>query len=58
MEEAVAKLAPEDFTAPPVLLAGPVDYDMYKQFREQLGTAPALSLSSCRPWAVIRRSQG
>lgn len=29
-----------DFRAPAILLAGPVDYDMYGKFREQLDAAP------------------
>jgi hypothetical protein len=30
------KLIPTDFDAPAILLGGPVDYDMYKDFRAQL----------------------
>ena len=30
------KLQPKDFNAPAILLGGPVDYDMYKDFRSQL----------------------
>src|SRR6202034_2970752 len=30
------KLQPKDFNAPAILLGGPVDYDMYKNFRSQL----------------------
>src|SRR5271155_4786907 len=30
------KLKPEDFDAPAILLGGPVDYDMYKDFRTKL----------------------
>jgi ATP-dependent protease ClpP protease subunit len=33
-----------DFAAPPILLAGEVDYEMYKLFREQLERAPAEGL--------------
>lgn len=34
-------LQPADFNAPKVLLAGAVDYDMYRSFRDQLDAAPA-----------------
>jgi hypothetical protein len=34
-------LGPPDFNAPKVLLAGAVDYDMYRSFREQLERAPS-----------------
>jgi hypothetical protein len=30
------KLKPKDFDAPAILLGGPVDYDMYKDFRAKL----------------------
>ena len=30
------KLQPKDFNAPAILLGGPVDYDMHKDFRKQL----------------------
>lgn len=40
MNDLTRVLAPVDFDAPRVLLAGPVDYDMYRRFREQLDTAP------------------
>jgi ATP-dependent protease ClpP protease subunit len=33
------KLTPKDFNAPAILLGGPVDYDMYKDFRSQLDRA-------------------
>ncbi len=33
-------LTAEDFRRPAVLLSGPVDYDMYKRFRDQLQQAP------------------
>ena len=33
-------LAPLDFMKPAILLSGPVDYDMYANFREQLDKAP------------------
>jgi hypothetical protein len=32
----VEKLKPHDFNAPAILLGGPVDYDMYTEFRAQL----------------------
>jgi ATP-dependent protease ClpP protease subunit len=35
-EHSMQKLKPSDFSAPAILLAGPVDYDMYKDFRAQL----------------------
>ena len=34
------KLIPKDFYAPAILLGGPVDYDMYKDFRAQLDRSP------------------
>jgi hypothetical protein len=34
------KLMPKDFDAPAILLGGPVDYDMYKDFRAQLDRSP------------------
>jgi ATP-dependent protease ClpP protease subunit len=37
--------APE-FRNPPILLAGPVDYDMYRTFRQQLDAAPQAGLIS------------
>lgn len=33
-------LAPNDFATPAILLSGPVDYDMYANFRQQLDAAP------------------
>ncbi|MBV8897743.1 MAG: hypothetical protein JO051_14620 [Acidobacteriaceae bacterium] len=30
------QLKPQDFSAPAILLGGPVDYAMYKDFRTQL----------------------
>jgi ATP-dependent protease ClpP protease subunit len=33
------KLHPKDFNSPAILLGGPVDYDMYKDFRSQLDAA-------------------
>ena len=33
------KLKPQDFNAPAILLGGPVDYEMYKDFRSQLDRA-------------------
>jgi ATP-dependent protease ClpP protease subunit len=35
----VAKLQSRDFDSPAILLGGPVDYDMYKNFRSQLDSA-------------------
>ena len=32
-------LGPTAFRSPAVLLSGPVDYDMYKDFRRQFSTA-------------------
>jgi len=37
-------LAPEAFDAPRILLAGPVDYEMYARFRDQLAQAPVSGL--------------
>lgn len=39
-----APLLATDFDAPRVLLAGPVDYEMYEGFRRQLADAPAQGL--------------
>jgi ATP-dependent protease ClpP protease subunit len=39
MVEQTAILTQDAFNAPRILLAGPVDYDMYKQFRKQLADA-------------------
>ena len=36
----MSKLIPKDFDAPAILLGGPVDYDMYKDFRAQLDRSP------------------
>ena len=33
------KLLPQDFNSPAILLGGPVDYDMYKNFRSQLDSS-------------------
>ena len=33
-------LAPADFRSPAILLSGPVGYDMYASFRDQLAAAP------------------
>ena len=33
------KLLPQDFNSPDFLLGGPVDYDMYKNFRSQLDSS-------------------
>lgn len=41
MEGAAPTLAPGDFKAPAILLAGSVDDAMYRSFREQLTHAPA-----------------
>jgi ATP-dependent protease ClpP protease subunit len=37
-------LAPVDFRDPSIMLSGPVDYDMYKQFRQQLKQASGQKL--------------
>lgn len=37
-------LTPRDFDAPRILLAGPVDYDMYASFRSQFAQAPTTGL--------------
>lgn len=39
-----SSLTPPDFRAPAVLLSGPVDYDMYRSFRDQLGQSDERSL--------------
>lgn len=44
MDELMRPLHPADFDGPRVLLAGPVDYDMYRAFRGQLDAAPAEGL--------------
>jgi len=44
MAEEITSLTAADFDMPSVLLAGTVDYDMYKRFREQLTKAPAAGL--------------
>src|SRR6202142_1984633 len=36
----MSKLIAKDFVAPAILLGGPVDYDMYKDFRAQLDRSP------------------
>jgi hypothetical protein len=41
MEEVLRSLATAELDAPSVLLAGTVDYEMHKAFREQLDRAPA-----------------
>jgi ATP-dependent protease ClpP protease subunit len=38
-------LSPIDFLNPAILLSGPVDYDMYKDFRRQLAQAPGEGLA-------------
>ncbi len=40
----VRPLDAEDFRTPAVHLTGPVDYDMYRSFRQQLATAPSQGL--------------
>lgn len=37
-------LSPADFAGPKILLAGPVDYGMYRAFRDQLAAAPQTGL--------------
>lgn len=44
MDETWPALKPADFKGPAVLLAGAVDYDMYRTFRDQLDAAPAEGL--------------
>ncbi len=39
-------LTPAQFRNPPILLAGTVDYDMYRAFRSQL--MPRRTAGSCR----------
>lgn len=41
---AAQELRPGDFLDPAIILSGPVDYDMYASFREQLGRAPDTGL--------------
>jgi ATP-dependent protease ClpP protease subunit len=41
-----APLASVQFRNPPILLAGSIDYEMYKAFRQQLDAAPANGLVS------------
>jgi hypothetical protein len=36
----MSKLVPKDFDTPAILLGGPVDYNMYKEFRAQLDRSP------------------
>ena len=40
MDDTLPALRPADFNGPAVLLAGEVDYEMYRAFREQLEAAP------------------
>jgi ATP-dependent protease ClpP protease subunit len=44
MADAIPSLTTPDFNMPAVLLAGPVDYEMYKDFRQKLAQAPAAGL--------------
>ena len=44
MADADPSLTAVDFNMPAVLLAGPVDYEMYKDFRQKLAQAPAAGL--------------
>lgn len=44
MDEMTPALQPADFKGPAVLLAGAVDYEMYRAFRKQLDAAPAEGL--------------
>lgn len=44
MAEKLQSLTTADFDTPRVLLAGTVDYEMYKTFREQLAQAPSSGL--------------
>ena len=44
MADAISSLTTADFNMPAVLLAGPVDYEMYKDFRAKLALAPAAGL--------------
>jgi ATP-dependent protease ClpP protease subunit len=44
MADELGSLTTAHFDTPRVLLAGPVDYDMYRRFREQLAQAPAAGL--------------
>ncbi len=50
MSKKTSVLTPADFDRPRILLAGPVDYDMYRQFRDQLAGA------SEQPLVVIELS--
>jgi hypothetical protein len=51
------KLMPKDFDAPAILLGGPVDYDMYKDFRAQLdrSSKEGLVVTDCQRLAEIRK---
>ena len=44
MADVLKALTTADFDTPHVLVAGPVDYEMYKSFREQLAKAPPAGL--------------
>jgi hypothetical protein len=54
------KLKPKDFNALAILLGGPVDYDMYKDFRTQLDRPQKTGWSSpnCRRLAEIGKWPG
>ena len=53
----MSKLKPKDFNAPAILLGGPVDYDMYKDFRTQLDRVSKKAWSSlnCPHLAAIQK---
>ena len=44
MSDLTERLQAADFKSPAVLLSGPVDYEMYAEFREQFDRAPASGL--------------
>ena len=52
-------LEPRDFASPAILLGGPVDYDMYKNFRSQLDGEKkgVLSSPNYQRLAAIRKSR-
>lgn len=59
----MSKLKPKDVNAPAILLGGPVDYDMYKEFRTQLDRAPkdglvVTELSTLRGDPEVARMMG
>ncbi len=51
------KLQSRDFSSPAILLGGPVDYDMYKNFRSQLDGSKkeGLVVTELSTLAEIRR---